>query len=93
MGGGGTNPANTHDRENPGMKEYSKKYKQAKDAWSQEDMEIKGEIARYFAVKGITRSELAKLLQMKPTTFYSRCKNPSTFSLEEYRRLKFLLHH
>lgn len=75
------------------MKKYSTKYKQAKDEWSREDTEIKGEIARYIAVKGITRSELAKLLQMKPTTFYSRCKNPSTFSLEEFRRLKFLLDH
>lgn len=55
--------------------------------WKSQDAELRGEIARYLAMKNLKMEELATLARMSRATMYNRCKRPETFTLAELRRL------
>ena len=55
--------------------------------WEAQNAELRGEIARYMAVKGLKMEEMATLVHMSRATMYVRYKHPETFTLAELRRL------
>ena len=69
-----------------------RKYSELKKAWEKEDLQIRGDIARYLAMSRVSIKELAAAIGLSQTTMYARLKNPETFTLSEYRLLKSILY-
>lgn len=73
------------------MTELSKtKYVSLKKSWEHEDRLIRGEIARYLAMKGISMATLGGALGISKSTMYAKYKSPAKFTLEEKRILTHL---
>jgi|LSQX01.1.fsa_nt_gb DNA-binding XRE family transcriptional regulator len=69
----------------------NRNYNKQKETWDNEDRRIRGDIARYLAMSGVSVEELAHAIGLSRTTMYVRMKDPGTFSLSEFRLLQSLL--
>lgn len=54
------------------------------------DEQIRGEIARYCAVKGVTIADVGRAIGVGKTAMYERYKEPSKFRLREHRLMQAL---
>ena len=54
------------------------------------DEQLRGEIARYCAVKGVTIADVGRAIGIGKTAMYERYNEPSKFRLREHRLIQAL---
>lgn len=61
-----------------------------KTEWDREDNLVRGNIAKYRAMTGVSVEALGAALGLSRTAMYERMKRPETLTLQEYRILMSL---